>query len=154
MFNHAKRIDRTNILPLRWLANISGSIGSHMLMKAVYLDEDSNYGLRYRIYGNLWHIFHKPYEKWGTYYSLDVEAWTAELDSLMEDMDADDADLYEKLGDEYDKMGIDEAWSAWESELKDLDVTELVSEYEMYMEVEEPEDECECGGNCRCEEEE
>ena len=130
MLNHSQKIDRTNILPLRWFANACGSIGSSMLMKAVNLDEDSNYGIRYRIYGNLWTFFHKPYNRWGTYYSLDIKGWIAELDSLMEDMDADDADLYEKLGDEYDKQGIDEAWSQWEAELKELHAEELISEYE------------------------
>lgn len=122
-----------------------------MLMRAVYLDDDSNYGIRYRIYGNLWNVFNKPYQRWGTYWTIDIESWSKELDALMEDMDPDDADLYEKLGDEYDKHGLDDAWSVWEEELKELDAEELISEYEMYM---EPEDECECGGNCRCEDEE
>jgi len=149
--SHSQRIDRTNILPLRWFANACGSIGSSMLMRAVYLDEDSNYGLRYRIYGNLWNVFNKPYQRWGTYWTIDIESWSKELDALMEDMDPDDADLYEKLGDEYDKHGLDDAWSVWEEELKELDAEELISEYEMYM---EPEEECECGGNCRCEDEE
>lgn len=130
MLDHSKRIDRTNILPLRWFANACGSIGASMLMKAVNLDEDSNYGIRYKIYGNLWTWFHKPYQRWGTYYSLDVNAWIKDLDTIMEDMDPDDAELYEKLGDEYDKQGIDEAWSQWETELKELHAEELISEYE------------------------
>ena len=124
MLNHSKKIERTRILPLRWFANACGSIGSTMLMKAVDLDEDSNYGIRYRIYGNLWTWFNKPYELWGTYYSLDVKSWIAELDSLMEDMDPEDADLHEKLGDEFDKQGLDEAWSQWELELEDTDELE------------------------------
>jgi hypothetical protein len=106
-------------------------------MRAVYLDDDSNYGLRYRLYGNLWTIFNKPYQRWGTYYSLDVEAWSKELDALMEDMDPDDADLHEKLGDEYDKQGIDEAWSQWETELQELNTDDLISEYETEEEEEE-----------------
>ena len=48
----------------------------------------------------------------------------------MEDMDPEDADLYEKLGDEYDKQGLDEAWSQWELELNEFDANELIEEYE------------------------
>ena len=67
---HSKKIERTKIVPLRWFGNGLGSIATKHLVKAADLDEDQNYGLRYKYHAFLWRHLNKPYERWGTYYIL------------------------------------------------------------------------------------
>ncbi len=68
----SQKIQRTRILPLRWLGNWLGSIAGDHLVKSVYLDEDKSYGFRYKYHAKMWKYLNKPYELWGTYYMLDM----------------------------------------------------------------------------------
>jgi hypothetical protein len=65
---------RTNILPLRIIGNVCGGFAGNHLFKAMCLDEDENYGWRYRYHGKMWVILNKPYTLWGTYYMLDIDS--------------------------------------------------------------------------------
>jgi hypothetical protein len=75
MINHSTKIQRTKIWPLRWIGNFLGEYAGNHLVKAVDLDEDDNLGLRYKYHAKMWKYLNKPYERWGTYYSLDLDAW-------------------------------------------------------------------------------
>ena len=71
--NKFQKIERTKILPLRWIGNLCGSIGTEFLVKAIYLKESGNIGWRYSINLNVW-IYLKIFnQKWGTYYSIDID---------------------------------------------------------------------------------
>jgi hypothetical protein len=37
------------------------------------MDEDQEYGWRYKYHGKMWKILNKPYKWWGTYYMLDLK---------------------------------------------------------------------------------
>jgi hypothetical protein len=69
MLKHQK----TNILPLRWIGNFLGGYAVDHLVKAVYLDEDSNLGMRYKYHAFMWKHLNRPYDWWGTYYILDID---------------------------------------------------------------------------------
>ena len=75
---HSTKTQRTKILPLRWLANISGEFAGNHIVKAIDLDEDGNNGWRYRYHAKMWTILNKPYQLWGTYYTLDISNWNNE----------------------------------------------------------------------------
>jgi hypothetical protein len=47
------------------------AIAAPHLLKVVYLDEDQDYGFRYKYHAKMWSIFFKPYRKWGTLYTFD-----------------------------------------------------------------------------------
>jgi hypothetical protein len=66
------KIEKTRIVPLRLISNWLGGIATYHLVKAVYLDEDKNYGFRYKYHAKMWKYLNKPYEKWGTYYRMDT----------------------------------------------------------------------------------
>lgn len=63
---------RTKILPLRWIGNICGDIAGNHIIKALYMDEDGDFNWRYKYHAKMWKIFNKPYERWGTYYELNI----------------------------------------------------------------------------------
>jgi hypothetical protein len=63
---------KTKILPLRIIGNICGGFAGNHLFKAMCLDEDEDYGWRYRYHGKMWRILNKPYERWGTHYILEI----------------------------------------------------------------------------------
>ncbi len=71
------KIEKTRIVPLRLISNWLGEIASGHLVKAVFLDEDGEYGWRYKYHAKMWKYLNKPYEKWGTYYSIDTK-WLTE----------------------------------------------------------------------------
>ena len=71
-----KKIQKTNILPLRWVGNLLGTYAGNHLVKAVYLDEYNNFGWHYKYHAKMWKLLNKPYELWGTYYMIDIETWT------------------------------------------------------------------------------
>jgi hypothetical protein len=62
---------QTKILPLRFIANICGGFANNHLFKAMCLDEDEDYGWRYRYHSKMWLILNKPYKLWGTHYIMD-----------------------------------------------------------------------------------
>lgn len=47
------------------------SIAAPHLSKVVYLDENEDFGWRYKYHAKMWSIFFKPYRRWGTYYIFD-----------------------------------------------------------------------------------
>jgi hypothetical protein len=66
------KIERTKILPLRWIGNISGGFAGNHIFKSIILDDKGNNGLRYKYHAKMWKYLNKPYERWGTYYKLDI----------------------------------------------------------------------------------
>ena len=69
----SKKIQKTRILPLRWIGNICSDIAIRSLVKAFDLDEQGNYGYRFKFHSNIWHYFNKPYKKWGTFYTVNIK---------------------------------------------------------------------------------
>lgn len=67
------KINKTNILPLRWFANLCGEIGGWAILKAAYLDEDGKYGLKYDFYGFIYSKTSPIYQKWGTFYKIEFD---------------------------------------------------------------------------------
>lgn len=65
-----KKIEKTKILPLRWLANQLSYPATSSLTKAFDLQEQGNLGYRFKFHSKVWYYLNKPYEKWGTYYEL------------------------------------------------------------------------------------
>ncbi len=63
---------RTKILPLRLMGNLCGDIAGNHIVKALYMDENGDFNWRYKYHAKMWKIFNKPYERWGTYYELDI----------------------------------------------------------------------------------
>ena len=71
----SQKINRTKILPLRWFGNACSDIATSSLLKAFDLDEQGNYGYRFKFHSKVWVTFNKPYTKWGTYYTINTEGW-------------------------------------------------------------------------------
>ena len=78
-FLKSEKIQRTRILPLRWIGNICGAYAGNHLVMAIYLDEDGSWGWHYKYHAKMWVILNKPYELWGTYYMVDTKAWKETL---------------------------------------------------------------------------
>ena len=76
--NKITKIEKTRILPLRWFGNSCSDIATRSLLKAFYLDEQGNYGYRFKFHSKVWVTFNKPYERWGTYYTVDTSKWRNE----------------------------------------------------------------------------
>jgi hypothetical protein len=79
MLQYSKKINRTKILPLRWIGNFSGEFAGNHIVKCVNMDEDQEYGWRYKYHAKMYKILNKPYELWGTYYQIDMQAWRDNL---------------------------------------------------------------------------
>jgi hypothetical protein len=75
MIEFSEKVERTKILPLRWIGNFLGSIAGYNLVKAFNLQEGNNLGYRFKFHSKVWHYLSKPYEKWGTYYKVDMQGW-------------------------------------------------------------------------------
>jgi hypothetical protein len=71
----SQKINRTRILPLRWLGNFLGGYAGNHLVKCFDYDEDGKNGLAYKYHAKMWKYLNKPYEKWGTYYTINTEKW-------------------------------------------------------------------------------
>jgi hypothetical protein len=63
---------RTKILPLRWIGNICGDIAGNSVVKAFALQDQENFGYRFKFHSKVWHYLNKPYAWWGTYYEIDL----------------------------------------------------------------------------------
>jgi hypothetical protein len=98
---NSKKIQKTKILPLRWIGNISGEFAGNHIVKAVYLDEDGDLGFRYKYHAFMWKYLNKPYEWWGTYYILDMSGWKKDLDQMRIDMADEGWDDYDAFGKAY-----------------------------------------------------
>lgn len=64
------KMQRTKILPLRWIGNACGSIATNSLVKAFDL-QGQNEGYRFKFHCKVWKYLHKPYILWGTYYMIE-----------------------------------------------------------------------------------
>jgi hypothetical protein len=73
--NKITKIEKTKILPLRWFGNACSAIATRSLLKAFDLDEQGSYGYRFKLHSNVWKKLNKPYERWGTYYTVDTSSW-------------------------------------------------------------------------------
>jgi hypothetical protein len=74
------KIENTKIVPLRWIANWCGAIATRSLIKAVDLDENANWGFKYKYRAKVWRILNKPYRKWGTFYEVDFSDYKKDLE--------------------------------------------------------------------------
>ncbi len=73
MIEHSTKIQKTKILPLRWIGNLCGEFAGNHLFKAMCMDEDQNYGWRYTYHAKMWKYLNKPYTLWGTYYIINLK---------------------------------------------------------------------------------
>jgi len=67
------KIEKTKVVPLRWIGNFLGEYAGNHLVKAIDLDEDDRLGLKFKYHAKMWKILNKPYERWGTYYFMDLD---------------------------------------------------------------------------------
>jgi hypothetical protein len=44
------------------------------------MDEDEECGWSYKYHAKIYRILNKPYELWGTYYTIDMTAWKKDLE--------------------------------------------------------------------------
>jgi len=93
---HTTKIQKTRILPLRWIGNFLGGLAGNHLVKAFNYDDelDINLGFRYKYHAKMWVILNKPYQWWGTYYLLDIEG-------LSKDLEGAGWDDYDEFGKAY-----------------------------------------------------
>lgn len=104
MINHSTKTQRTKILPLRWIGNFLGEYAGNHLVKCVNMDEDEDFGWRYKYHAKMYKILNKPYELWGTYYLLDIEAIKKDLEgSGWDDYDEDGIAYWDKVTDSESK---------------------------------------------------
>jgi hypothetical protein len=96
MINHSTKTQRTKILPLRWIGNFLGEYAGNHLVKCVNMDEDEDFGWRYKYHAKMYKILNKPYELWGTYYTIDMAAWKKELNEMNLDMSGDGWNDYDE----------------------------------------------------------
>ena len=101
MINHSTKTQRTRIWPLRWIGNFLGGYAGNHLVKCVNMDEDEEYGWRYKYHAKMWKYLNKPYEWWGTYYTIDMDAWKRTLDQMKLDMSGSGWNDYDEFGKAY-----------------------------------------------------
>jgi hypothetical protein len=68
----SRKINRTKILPLRWIGNICGDIAGNSVVKAFDLQDQENFGYRFKFHSKVWYYLNKPYDRWGTYYEINL----------------------------------------------------------------------------------
>jgi hypothetical protein len=64
------KINNTRIWPLRWLANICGSISTKTIMRLWRLHDEDSLGFRYKVYGAIHKVTWPIYSKYGTFYKV------------------------------------------------------------------------------------
>jgi hypothetical protein len=101
MINHSTTIQRTKIWPLRWIGNFLGGYAGNHLVKCFDYDEDGKYGFAYKYHAKMWVLLNKPYEWWGTYYTVDMSMWKNEIDQMRIDMADEGWDDYDAFGKAY-----------------------------------------------------
>ena len=106
MMNHSTKIQKTKIWPLRWIGNICSYYASNHLVKCFNYDEDGKHGFAYKYHAKMWKYLNKPYEQWGTYYTIDMDGWKTELDQMKIDMADEGWDDYDAFGKAY--------WDDWD----------------------------------------
>jgi len=81
--------------PLRWIANLAGTIATSGLLRISYAEEyEKNYGFRYYFDIWLWDTFWPIYSRYGTFYTLDMDLSGKEWD----DYDENGIPYWEKTG--------------------------------------------------------
>jgi hypothetical protein len=101
MINHSTKIQRTRIWPLRWIGNFLGGYAGNHLVKAFDYDEDGKHGFAYRYHAKMWKYLNKPYEWWGTYYTIDMNGWKKDLEQIKKDVSSQNWDDYDEDGVAY-----------------------------------------------------
>jgi hypothetical protein len=92
--SRSQTIQKTRILPLRWIGNFLGGYAGNHLIKAIDLDEDDNLGFKFKYHAKMWKYLNKPYRWWGTYYELDIQG-------LRDDLKGAGWDDYDEFGKAY-----------------------------------------------------
>jgi hypothetical protein len=64
---------KTNIVPLRWFANLCEKPAHYHLSMYLHHSDHDDYGLACRLHAYASNIFYKPYLKWGTVYVVDFD---------------------------------------------------------------------------------
>jgi len=88
---YSNKIQRTNILPLRWIGNICGGFAGNHIMMASYLHEDNSVEIRYKYHAKMYQILNKPYDWWGTYYMIDMDAMKKAWEEKLTDGESQDS---------------------------------------------------------------
>jgi hypothetical protein len=88
------KIQKTKILPLRWIGNLFEKISSPHLMKALHYDDHDDHGFAYKYHSVMWTILRRPYKWWGTYYELDLQG-------MIDDLKGSGWDDYDEFGKAY-----------------------------------------------------
>jgi len=83
--------EKTKILPLRWIGNICGGYAGNHLVKCFDYDEDNRYGFAYKYHAKMWKYLNKPYELWGTYYLIDMDAMEKAWGETLTDGESQDS---------------------------------------------------------------
>jgi hypothetical protein len=65
--------ERTKILPLRWIANLCESRGNYHLNMFLHYGDHDDHGFAYKYHGIMSNWFYKPYFRWGTIYTLNID---------------------------------------------------------------------------------
>lgn len=104
--NNLTTIQKTKIVPLRWIGNFLGEYAGNHLVKAFNYDENDDLGFKFKYHAKMWKVLNKPYEWWGTYYQLDIKG-------MIKDLDGAGWDDYDEFGKAY-----------WENEGGPVDTTE------------------------------
>lgn len=66
------RVDKSRP-PLRWIANLAGSIASSGLLDVSYMEDKGYTGWRYKFNLWKWDTFFPIYKKYGTFYEVEIE---------------------------------------------------------------------------------
>jgi hypothetical protein len=83
--SRSTKIQKTRIVPLRWIGNICGAYAGNHLVKCFDYDEQGKLGFAYKYHAKMYQILNKPYEWWGTYYSVDTSQWDKFTNSESQD---------------------------------------------------------------------
>ena len=88
MKDYSTPIHKTNILPLRWIANyIFHPISYKFFMVGLNFNDHIAWDKNYKWYNRavesisfkIYKFLDRPYQWWGTMYKLDMDAWRKEL---------------------------------------------------------------------------
>jgi len=92
------KINKTKVLPLRWFANMCGSIAGWAIMRISYQDELEDFNWRYKLHSTIWKITWPTYYRFGTMYEWDFDmsgdGWN--------DYDSDGVPYWEKYDLDWD----------------------------------------------------
>lgn len=97
LFNNLDVIHKSRP-PLRWIANLSGEISGWAILRIAYLDEDNNFGFRYKLLSAIFKLFNPMSMKYGTFYQLNIDLSGKGWD----DYDEDGVPYWEKYNLDWD----------------------------------------------------